>query len=75
MRFIALSLLILTSCATTESVWVKPGASEQDFYMDQGQCRAQAFGVPGMNTMQVAMVYSSCMQGRGWYTEDRPIQR
>lgn len=74
MRYL-LVLMLLAGCATTERVWVKNGASEQDFYMDQGQCRAQAFGTPGMYTMQVALVYNSCMQGRGWYTEERPVQR
>jgi hypothetical protein len=74
MRYM-LTLLMLAGCATTETVWVKPGATNEAFYQDQGQCRAQAFGAPGMYTMQVAMIYSSCMQGRGWYTEERPIQR
>lgn len=68
-------LLLLGGCATTERVWVKNGASDQDFYMDRGQCQAQAFGSPGMYTMQVAIVFSGCMQGKGWYTEERPIQR
>jgi hypothetical protein len=74
MRYL-LVLLTLCGCATTERVWVRQGATEQDFYVDRGQCQAQAFGAPGMYTMQVAMVFSSCMQGKGWYTEERPIQR
>lgn len=72
---IVLLVLLLAGCATTEHVWVKPGASDQDFYMDRGQCQAQAFGTPGMYTMQIALVFSACMQGKGWYTEERAIQR
>jgi hypothetical protein len=68
-------LLLLAGCATTETVWVKHGASENEFYVDRGQCQAQAFGAPGMYTMQVALIFNSCMQGKGWYTEERPIQR
>lgn len=71
-----LIVLLLAGCATTEKVWVKDGASQQDFHADAGQCKAQAFGVPGamFNQMQVAIVYASCMQGKGWYTVERPIR-
>ena len=71
----ALSLAIcagsLAGCATTEQVWV--GGS--NFDVDQGQCHAQAFSVPGAPAMQVALVYNSCMRGKGWRLEDRPIRR
>ena len=59
--------LVLAGCG--QMVWVKPGASNQDFYMDRGQCQAQAFGVPGASNLQIALVYNSCMQGKGWYQE------
>lgn len=62
-----LLVLLLTACATQKPItWNKPGASTQDFNMDAGQCRAQAYGVAGAPPMQVAMVYGSCMQGKGW---------
>jgi hypothetical protein len=73
MRFVL--VVFLAGCASTERVWVKPGSTEQDFYMDKGQCQAQAFGAPGMYTMQVAMVYNACMRGRGWYMEERRVER
>ena len=60
----------LLGCATPK-VWQKQGASQQDFYTDSGQCRAQAFGAPGMYTMQVALIYNNCMQGKGWYLVDQ----
>lgn len=66
MRYIAL-LLILAGCASKQFLWEKPGASGQEFEMDRGQCQAQAFSTPGMYTMQIALVYNSCMRGRGWY--------
>lgn len=76
MRYLVV-LMLLAGCATrTESVWVKPGADQAQFNADIGQCRAQAFSVPGAmnNLMQVAAVQSSCMQGKGWYVEERPAR-
>lgn len=49
--------------------WYKAGASSQDFYQDDGQCKAQAFSVTGGNMMQVAIVHNSCMRGKGWYLQ------
>lgn len=74
-RTIALLVLLLAGCATTETFWEKPGASAQDFNSDSAQCRAQAFSVPGAmnNLMQVAIVQNQCMQGRGWYTVEREV--
>jgi hypothetical protein len=63
---ICLFVLLLAGCATTEKYWDKPGASASDFEADKGQCQAQAFSTPGMYTMQVALVFNSCMRGKGW---------
>jgi hypothetical protein len=38
---------LLCACATQQQEWYRPGASQQDFAMDQGQCQAQGFGVSG----------------------------
>jgi len=51
MNLAILGLLVLVGCATTEQVWVKHGATNEDFHMDSGQCRARLFlflqsGVP-----------------------------
>lgn len=63
-----LVVLLLAGCASTERFWERPGASQQDFYMDRGQCQAQAFGAPyGPASLQAAMVFTGCMQGKGWY--------
>lgn len=59
--------VVLAGCATKQSYWEKPGASQQEFNMDRGQCNAQAFSVPGVSLMQAAIVQNSCMQGKGWY--------
>lgn len=59
----ALSALF-TGCAA-EQTWQKPGGSVSDFNIDKGQCQAQAFSVAGP-MMQQAMVYNSCMRGKGW---------
>lgn len=61
-----LLLLLLAGCAADDGKWYRSGASDQAFEMDKGQCQAQAFGVPGANVMQVALVFNSCMRGKGW---------
>jgi hypothetical protein len=58
--------IFLTACATKQTHWEKYGASSQDFDIDAGQCRAQSFSIPNAPLMQVAIVYSSCMRGKGW---------
>jgi hypothetical protein len=65
--FVVLS--VLAGCQSTEHVWVKDGASQQDFNMDAGECKTQAFGTP-----EVSPIYSSCMSGKGWYSVDKPTQ-
>lgn len=71
MRYLV--FLALAGCASTQTYWTKPGATERDFAMDLGACRAQAFGVPGAlsNVAQVALVQQTCMQGKGWYAVER----
>jgi len=65
---LALAFLLLGACAEDPGwVWVRNGATQQDFSMDSGQCKAQAFSAPGMPTIQVVLIYHSCMQGKGWY--------
>lgn len=62
-----ISVLALTGCAASPNPqWVKPGASGNDLAMDRGQCQAQAFSVPNASTMQVGLVFNSCMRGKGW---------
>lgn len=72
---ILFACFVVIGCASTESVWVKDGSTQEDFNVDAGQCKAQAFSAPGMPMMQVAIIYSSCMQGKGWHREERPIAR
>lgn len=64
---------VLAGCATQpEFVWMKNGSTEQEFYQDNGQCRAQAFSVPGVSLMQAVLVFEACLQGKGWYKMPRP---
>jgi len=67
---IVIALIIgLEGCATNQEPdwhWYKPRATQQDFLMDDGQCKAQGFGIPGGNLLQVVLVHQSCMQGKGW---------
>lgn len=68
-RLIALcTALALIGCSTQPKWnWAKDGSTQQDFNMDNGQCRAQAFSVASGNMMQIALVHDGCMQGKGWY--------
>lgn len=66
--------LVLTGCAQTETVAVKPAATQQDFYLDSGDCRGKAYSAPGAmdNAGQVARAYNSCMQAKGWSFQQVP---
>jgi len=71
MKFrVALVLLLLTACAP-QKVWYKEGASNQDFGMDMGQCKAQAFGISNPTLFQIAVVQNQCMFGKGWNLIDK----
>lgn len=61
-------LLALAGCMK-EGGWVKPGASDQDFYADRGGCVAQAYSAPVPQAR--AMILAGCMQGKGWHWEEK----
>lgn len=68
MKAFLFAAVLLAGCATTEDVWV---GGSGNFDMDQGQCHAQAFSVPGAPLMQISLVYNACMRGKGWRLERR----
>lgn len=68
MHYLAV-LLLLAGCATKQGGWDKPGATEQDFHKDRGQCVAQAYAAP--TTFQQSAIVIGCMQGKGWYWIER----
>ena len=64
----------LIACVTTperENEWVKPGATQHDYHVDSGQCKAQGFSVPWMSLIQAGIVYASCIQGKGLYLQEK----
>lgn len=71
MKIIIISIIAvsLISCSTqNEWHWEKPGASNSEFNMDTGQCRAQALaGTGGVLNWGTIMIMESCLQGKGWY--------
>lgn len=68
MRLALVFVIALAACGAQKQ-WVRDGASPEDFYRDSGECKAQALAIPGAPMMQIAMVYGSCMQGKGWRRE------
>lgn len=60
---ILIPVLLLAGCMT---VWMKPGSTERDYKMDTGQCRAQSYSVPNAPPLQALLVFTSCMEGKGW---------
>jgi len=66
--------LVLAGCAQTDTVAVRPGSTQQDFYLDSGDCRGNAYSAPGAadNAAQVARAYDSCMRAKGWRFEQVP---
>lgn len=64
--------ILATGCATNNDwAWDKPGSTQQSFGEDHGQCRAQAFSVPGVTVLQAALVLDGCMHGKGWQKASR----
>jgi hypothetical protein len=68
-------LVVLAGCAQ-EIVWQKPGSNEQDLAQDSDGCRARAYavqgGMTGGNAQQTAIVYTSCMEEKGWKRVEAP---
>ncbi len=58
--------MMIGCAAPVEPNWVRQGASKETLQADMGQCRAQAYGVPGVSALQAALVYDGCMQGKGY---------
>lgn len=67
---LAAAAFLLAGCASTQQVWDNPGASERDFYMAAGRCRAQAESLTFAPPVQRAGVYAGCMNGEGWFLVD-----
>lgn len=71
---IALISMMAVGCATREqTVWVKPGSTEDEFLRDRGQCIQATFSVPFATAFQQTAVFVGCMQGKGWREEKRSI--
>jgi predicted aspartyl protease len=73
----AVSSVILLACCImgcAKTVWVKPGASQQDFTTDQYNCEKDArqsgyFGTGLVGAINMQNFYDSCMNSRGWYSQ------
>ena len=61
---IRLGLLLLPLAGCVANPWSKSGASRQDFYMAQDQCRAQAISSPQGAVDRSK--FDHCMHLMGW---------
>lgn len=62
----------IAGCATPEYRWEKPGGTADEFHRDRGQCLQAMSSVPLATTNDKMMIYSSCLQGKGWYSVEIP---
>lgn len=71
LRYLLPVFLALAGCSTTEPMWSRDGADQKQFYMETGQCEAQArsAGASGYNASayEVTKIFQACMRGKGWY--------
>jgi hypothetical protein len=67
------AVVALAACAQ-EIAWQKPGATGQELAQDTDGCRAQAYAAQGMTSdaQRLAIVYTSCMEGKGWRRAEKP---
>src|SRR6266568_1530708 len=79
------SLILLSACANN-NIWVKPGATQSDFAQERFACMQQSqhrvssayvnqYG--GSSDSYVTTnnpLFSSCMNARGWYLQDKRQQ-
>jgi len=70
------AVIALAGCAQTEIVWQKPGATERDLAQASDGCRSQAYagqgGMMGGDAQRTAIVYTSCMESKGWKRAEAP---
>lgn len=62
------SAALLAGCATKQTRWEKPFATEMDFHQDRGQCMERMFSATFASPYQQQGIFISCMAGKGWYT-------
>lgn len=70
-RLLILSSLTIGLFGCANNVWVKPGASVNDFNVDRAQCNAQSYSIPFASIYQQTAVQNECMQGKGWSLRDK----
>jgi len=68
----AIALMVVGGCANN-NVWVKPGASQQDFITDRYSCNKDAhqsnFGSGLAGAIDESNFFGQCMNAHGWYLE------
>jgi hypothetical protein len=67
-------LLFFIGCAPQQKVWVKPGATTQDFSQDKYRCLQEAnrkgysgnaYGYSGGDYVNLG-IFNACMEAAGW---------
>jgi hypothetical protein len=69
-------LAILLSGCGPRAVWVKPGASQQDFTTDRYSCERDTrqsgyFGTGLIGAINMQHFFDSCMNAHGWYLQQQ----
>lgn len=70
-RIFIISALVVGMLGCANNVWVKSGATANDFNVDRAQCNAQSYSIPFASIYQQAAVQNECMVGKGWVLRDK----
>lgn len=62
------TLLFLSACSSTPTYrWVKDGSTRMQFNMERAQCESKALAVSQSKPDRIALVFATCMEGKGWH--------
>jgi hypothetical protein len=73
-----LAAVLLSGCA--QKVWVKPGATQEEFRMDRYQCEKDVrqsghFDSGFLGTMEMQQFFNECMNAKGYFLQTQQTSR
>jgi len=74
MILLVFMVFLISGCASSGG-WYKPNATTDDFHRDRGECLNDARKYNRTNLMFDPVLFSSCMQSKGWYWQEEERRR